>query len=194
VPVVARALVVVLVVLLALGVAALIAVEVVVLRLRRANRVSQAHNSGAPLYWLVWPGRPARLHRRLRRTVVLARSGCPPTPAGRFRRRAPELSAEAELAARVEHQAAAISRELVLSARLRGGARRRIIEPAARDVAQLEHVATRIAALAGTRSMATGSTGATDGLQALGDDVEARHAAYEEIAAIEVRALGQHHR
>jgi hypothetical protein len=182
------------VVMLALGVAALVAVELVVLRMRRANRVSRTHDSGAPLYWLVWPGRPARLHRRLRRAVVLARSGCPPAPSRRFRRNAPELSAEAALAARVEHQAAAVSRELVLSARLRGGARRRIIEPAASDVAQLEHVATRIAALAGIRSMATGSPAATDGLQALGDDVEARHAAYEEIAAIEVRALGQHHR
>jgi hypothetical protein len=50
-------------------------------KLRRANRVEPGRRSAAPLSWLVSLGAPARLHRRLRRTVSAANLSVAISPA-----------------------------------------------------------------------------------------------------------------
>src|SRR4051794_4396022 len=58
---------------------------VVLWRLRRRNRLHPKWPTMAPISWLVHPGRPARLHRRLRHAVATAHYRSP----GRGRHKIP---------------------------------------------------------------------------------------------------------
>ena len=80
-------------------------------RQSRANRVSPAVKSPAPIRWLGSWSRPARLHRRLRAAVVLIHLS--PSPRTR---EAPSLSVDA-LRRDLEYQAVELDQHLVVAAR-----------------------------------------------------------------------------
>ena len=162
-------------------------------RLRRSNRVSPDVDTGAPLRWLAWPMPIAHLHRRLRAAVVLARTARPLQPAPRRRkRRAVEESPLAGIAAQLEQHAIAVDRDLVLAARLRGPIRYRVLGPATRQVAEIEQLAAKVAAMA--RASTTGPLGPESGPAALArlrEELVALEEARAEITRIEAQAAGQ---
>jgi len=122
----------------------LLAAAVATLRwaLRRSNRVDPSRATAAPLAWLWSPTEPARLHRRLRTAV---RASQPLTP-DRRSERGPSLSVD-ELRRDLAHQAALIDDRVVLAARQPRHARRSQLYELRRQVAALEALSVRIAAL-----------------------------------------------
>src|SRR4051794_12267027 len=88
-----------------------LAVVVLRWRLQRANRVSPAVRSPAPIVWLWIPTAPARMHRRLQlasREIRLAPS--------RTTRESPSLSVD-DLRRQLESQAVDLDHHLVAAAR-----------------------------------------------------------------------------
>ncbi len=170
-----------------------IILAVVLARLRRANRVCPDVDCGAPLRWLVWPFPTAVLHRRLRTAVVLARAAAPRPPSSRRRRHDPAVpTVRAELAVQLEQHAVAIDRDLVLAARLRGAPRRRLLVPAARQVAEVERLAARLHAAGRAADAGPLGRGHPEAaLARLHDDIVALEAAYDEVHQVEAAALGR---
>ena len=89
--------------------------------LRRRNEVTAGHPTRPPLRWLVWPTGCARLHRRLRASVVVLRAAVPARRVRRRRsRRRDDASVLETLAAEIEAHAVVLDGELLLVARARG--------------------------------------------------------------------------
>jgi hypothetical protein len=122
---------------------------VAVRSVRRANRVVPDRRSAAPTRWLYSWREPARLHRRLRRAVNMARSAMTPLhPQPRRWRRAQQGGALAQMGDELAHRAAAIDDQLVWADSLHPGWRRQTLAALARDVADVESDAWRLARLA----------------------------------------------
>jgi hypothetical protein len=114
----------------------------------RANRVSPLEPSDAPLRWLVSLGRPAQLHRRLRRATAMVVAATQPfEAAGRRQRRRGTTGVLDGAGRELVRRAVALDTRLVACDR--GGAlwRRRQLPDLEREVATLERSSARLAAL-----------------------------------------------
>ena len=107
-------------------------------RLGRANRVSPAVKSPAPLHWLWHPGRAARLHRRLRAAVAMIHLS--PSPRSR---EAPSLSVD-ELRRELEYQAVELDQHLVIAVRHPRSHRRGLLASLDVQVVEVERLAVRL--------------------------------------------------
>ncbi len=120
----------------------LLTVVLVRWRLQRANRVSPAVKSPAPIRWLWMPTQPARMHRRLQvatREIHLAPS--------RTTRQSPTLSVD-DLRRQLESQAVELDHHLVAAARHPRPQRRVLIGQLHDQVTDLEHLSIRLSRLA----------------------------------------------
>ena len=108
-----------------------------VLRIR--NRVVPDVRSPAPVWWLWSPRAAARLHRRLRGSVLSARLSLG------------AASTFAELAREVEARAVVLDRELVAADRARLPARARLVADLRDEVEQVEALNERLVAMSRTR-------------------------------------------
>jgi hypothetical protein len=148
-------------------------------RLRRRNRLHPTWPTAAPLHWLIHPGAPARLHRRLRAAVATAHYRAP----GRGRRRVPHSSVD-ELVAELLHEAAAVDEQLVLAGRAPAAVRRRILAVTVPQVTQLEAIAGRLAVLVSATARPGGVPAAT-AIRTLEDRLDALEVSRQEIADLE---------
>jgi hypothetical protein len=130
--------------------AAIVGGALVVRSVRRANRVVPERRSWAPTTWL-WSFRePARLHRRLRHAVALARSSVAPLrPATHgWRGRRPQPSGLVAVADDLAARAGVLDEELVRVAAAAGSWRARALAPLASQVREVEATSWRLAQLA----------------------------------------------
>jgi hypothetical protein len=112
--------------------------------IRRANRVVPERRGAAPTGWLWSLREPARLHRRLKRAVRLIRAAVAPAgPPERMRRPVQPTSALSAVADDLVSRAAAVDDQLVMAARMRP-----LLRGLAREVADIEHAAWRLAGTA----------------------------------------------
>jgi hypothetical protein len=148
-------------------------------RLRRRNRLHPRWPTMAPLTWLVHPGRPARLHRRLRHAVATAHYRAP----GRGRRKVPNSSVD-ELVQTLLQEAAAVDEQLALAGRAPRTVRRQLLAVTAPQVAKLEAIAGRLAVLV-SASARPGGTPAAHAILALEDRLDALEVSRQEIADLE---------
>jgi hypothetical protein len=156
--------------------------------LRRRNEVSVANPTRPPLRWLVWPTTCARLHRRLRGSVVVLRAAVPARRARRFRPgRRGDASTLSVLASELEAHAAAVDGELLVVARARGVEGVAGRHQATCRVVELERSALRIAAEA-RRCGRPGAESIDDSLRRISDDLDARDAAWAEVSRVEREA------
>jgi hypothetical protein len=147
--------------------------------LRRANRVVAGRRTAAPISWL-WSWRePARLHRRLRRAVAMARAAVasplsPPTG----RRRAAPATMLSTLAAELAEHAVAIDERLVAAGRMRS-----LLPALAQEVHEVERSAARLSSLAGAWRAQVHQAALTEGTGALdfGSRLDAFEAAMAEL-------------
>ena len=114
----------------------------VVHTLRVRNRVSPSQRTPAPIAWLWSTSTAARLHRRLRRTVLGTRACLQARAAW------PTLG---DLAAEIEGRAVALDRELVAAARLPQPGRRRMLAGLRDEVREVEALDQRLVTMAGRR-------------------------------------------
>jgi len=110
-------------------------------RLARANRVSPAVRSAAPIRWLWSPNRAARLHRRLRTAVALIHLA----PSRKVHAN-PSLSVD-ELRRDLEHQAVELDGHLVVAWCHPRSHRRGLLANLERQVLEVEALAVRLSAL-----------------------------------------------
>src|SRR2546430_14378560 len=153
--------------------------------LARRNRVSPSVPTLAPLTWSVLPERPARLHRRLRRAVAMARAAA----AGHVARNGRALGAIPELVGDLEQRACAVDNELVVAARAKGPLRWSMLNDLEHQVYEIDALVSRVAGLtaAWSAATATGGTGPA-GLDAIGERLDALEAAVHDV-----RAIGANH-
>jgi len=177
------------VVLVALLLAGLVSVLVVVLALwlgartlNRRNRVSPSAPSPAPASWLGAPGAPARLHRRLRSAVAVARAASATAPS------APRL---AELSADLEQQAIVLDSHLVIVARLPPKERRARIARLAQEVLKVEQVASQVSMLSAQAQAPMLAAGQPTALDDLAHQLELLEQARREVSDVE-SAAGVH--
>jgi hypothetical protein len=130
--------------------------------LRVRNRIVPEVRSAAPVAWLWSTRTPARLHRRLRRSVL----GCRLALDGAF----------VDLAHEVEERAVVLDRELVAAGRARLPGRARIVRDLRDEVEQVEGLNQRLV------SMARTSRSHTD-LSAVRERLDALDAALRELEA-----------
>lgn len=158
------------------------AAAVVLWRLRRRNRVHAAAPAVAPLSWLVSPGRPARLHRRLQGAARTAQHR-----PGRGRRRRTSAAPGDELLDQLLDAAVALDRQLVVAARAPWSVRPGLLAAAERQVVRLEVLAGRLAVLASSEAVPASAR-----LGELEERLDALEVARQEIAQLE--AMLQHAR
>jgi hypothetical protein len=168
---------------------ALAAIGMVVVRWRlgRANRVSPAVKSPAPLHWLWAPMRAARLHRRLRAAVAMIHLS--PSPRTR---EAPSLSVD-ELRRELEYQAIELDQHLVIAVRHPRSHRRGLLASLDVQVVEVERLAVRLSNM--SRPTGTPSSGwagpvtPPEMLERMSQQLDLLDAAQSELAEIE-RASG----
>ena len=148
-------------------------------RLRRRNRLHPKWPTLAPLWWLIHPGRAARLHRRLRHAVATALYRTP----GRGRHRVPNSSVD-ELIQELLHEATAVDEQLALAGRAPRGIRVRLLAVTEPQVAKLEAIAARLAVLV-SASARPGGAPAAHAILALEDRLDALEVSRQEIADLE---------
>lgn len=148
-------------------------------RLRRRNRLHPRWPTMAPLVWLVHPGVPARLHRRLRAAVSTAHYRAP----GRGRHKVPSSSVD-ELVVELLHEANALDEQIVLAGRAPRSIRRRLLAVTAPQVDKLEAIAGRLAVLVSAAARPGGAP-AANAIQALEDRLDAIEVSRQEIADLE---------
>lgn len=111
-------------------------------RLQKANRVSPAMRSPAPVTWLWSPTMPARLHRRLQaatRPIHLAPS--------RRSRDVPSLSVD-DLRRELEYQAVELDHHVVAAAQHPKVQRRSLLRQLQGQVAEIERLSIRLSRMA----------------------------------------------
>ena len=143
-------------------------------RLRRRLRVRPELRSAAPTWWLVPATAPSRLHLRLRRVAVVARTAGATDPS------------LGPLVADVQHHAVILETHLLVVARCgrRAAASRRALDA---ELRRLEDVTARLAqnARVDTRSLGAGEL---DPIGDLGERLAALEAARREVARLEQAA------
>jgi hypothetical protein len=149
--------------------------------LRRANRVNPRVPTFAPVTWLWWPERPARLHRRLRRATAMARAGAA-VHAGAGGRGLPTIP---EVVDDLEKRACGTDSRLVMAARATGATRWSMLNELEAEVAELEALATRLVGM--TTAWATAAAAgqpSAGGTQAIAQRLDALEEAMREVGAI----------
>jgi hypothetical protein len=152
---------------------------VVLWRLRRRNRVHPRVASAAPLWWLVSPGRAARLHRRLRAAVAAAQF----RPGPRRRRHLVPAGRVPELVTELVQEAAAVDDQLVQAALAPASVRRHLLVMLEAHVVHVEGLARRLAALRPDAGRSAASSAAA--LRNLDERVEALENARSEVDELE---------
>ena len=152
-------------------------------RLARNNRISPSVPTLAPVSWTFLPERPARLHRRLRRAISMARVAA----AGHVARSGRSLATIPELVADLEQRACAVDSELVVASRSRGPLRWSLLNDIEHQVHEIDALASRVAGLASAwaASPVAGGSGPA-ALEAIGERVTALEMAMREVSAIGV--------
>ncbi|MDQ6697777.1 MAG: hypothetical protein M3Z46_10020 [Actinomycetota bacterium] len=166
---------------------AICAVVLLVLhRLRRRNRITPSRPDDVPLFWLLSPQAPARLHRRL---IAAARAAQLVAerhrPVGRRARRRPSPTIVV-LCEQLEVHAAAVDAHLAFAARLAPGPRRQVLSTLAPGVAEIERTAVRISVMSAEISAPAVLAEDTDGITQMSgrlDALEAAHASLRELEA-----------
>ena len=148
-------------------------------QLRRRNRLHPKWPTMAPLSWLVHPGRPARLHRRLRHAVATAQYRTP----GRGRNKVPNSSVD-ELTQELLREAAAVDEQLALAGRAPRHIRQQLLAVVAPQVGKLEAIAGRLAVLV-SGSARPGGVPAAHAILTLEDRLDALEVSRQEIADLE---------
>jgi hypothetical protein len=146
--------------------------------LTRPNRVSPRVPTQAPTLWRWSFGAAARLHRRLQRVAILARTAR--TAAG------PTGVSVGDLATDLERQAVALDDQIVLASRFATGHRVRRLFELEQQVSSLEQLGLRLTVIAGHVS-----SNSADTLIPLQERVTALEHALVEIRQIEAAALGE---
>ena len=152
-------------------------VLVVVWALRRSNRVDPKVRGMAPLWWLVSPGSSARLHRRIRGAVHLARCSAGRDRAGRQR----------ELVEELAHHAVALDRDLVVAAAFPRPLRRQRLAALTDATVSIEASAVRLADLAAASAVPVRPWGEPepDGLRRLAESIDHLAGAHDELRRVE---------
>ncbi len=166
---------------------AICAVVLLVLhRLRRRNRVRPGHADDIPLFWLVSPQSPARLHRRLvvasRATHLVAERH---RPVGRRARRR-DTPTIVVLCEQLESHAASIDAHLAFAARLSPRPRREVLSNLVRGVGEIERTAVRISVMSTEMRAPTVLAEHADGIAEMSgrlDALESAHASLRELEA-----------
>lgn len=148
-------------------------------RLRRRNRLHPNVATMAPLAWLIFPGSPARLHRRLRAAIATATFRLP----GHGRRKVPSSSVD-DLVESLVSEAVAIDEQLVLAARAPRAVRQRILAVTVPQVEKVETLAGRLAVIV-SASARPGGMPAANAIQALEDRLDALEVSRQEIINLE---------
>jgi hypothetical protein len=170
--------------------AALAGLGLVLLRWRmaKANRVSPAVKSAAPLRWVWHPGKAARLHRRLRIAVALIHL----SPSRRVHQ-SPSLSVD-ELRRDLEHHAVELDQHLVVAVHHPRSHRRGLLATLEMQVDEVERLAVRLSSM--SRPEGTPATGwaanpatAPEVLERISDQLDLLDVAQAELVEIE-RASG----
>jgi hypothetical protein len=165
-----------------------LAVVVVRWRLQRANRVSPAMRSPAPLTWLWLPTQPARLHRRLRAATTEIHLA----PSRRARETSSSLSVD-DLRRELEYQAVELDHHLVAAARHPRTQRRTLLRQLNGQVSEVEHLSIRLSRM--TRTPGAPSSGwdvdpgPPEVLAHISQQLDLLDQAQEELTEIE-RAVG----
>jgi hypothetical protein len=154
-------------------------------RLRRHNRLHPRIATGAPLIWLVHPGAPARLHRRLRAAAATASFRLP----GQGRRKVPASSVD-DLVQSLIAEAAALDEQLVLAGRAPRAVRHRIVRVSTPQVEKIELLAGRLAVIVSATAR-PGGLPAANAIQAIEDRLDALEVSRQEIIDLEA-ALHMH--
>jgi hypothetical protein len=150
-------------------------VAVVLWRLRRRNRVVPELRTAAPLSWLVLPTLPARLHRRLRTAIGVARL-------------AQDSPGAQSILRELESHAAVVDDHLVVTSRLRAG-RVASLRSLTAQVEGVELVAGRLATAAVEARRARTLPGdAPDPLVRIGEKLAALEEARRDLAHVERHA------
>lgn len=148
--------------------------------LKRRNRVSPTAPSPAPVTWLGAPSAAARLHRRLRAAVAVARASSAVTATT-----APHLS---EMAEELERQAVMLDSHLALVARL--PARQRQVRMAAltEEVRKAENVASQVSLMAAQTRAPIFRAGERSALDELSEKLDVLESSRREVADVEAAA------
>ena len=153
-------------------------------RLRRKHRVDHKVATGAPAKWMISPGTPARLHRRLVRVgQVAAAISEDHNPKRRLARRG-ELSPIGAAATDLKAQAITADRQLARMARLAPVARRHTMTELQRQVHELERAATALTSLS-VQALTPRSLPYADGVADIRGQLERLAQAQHELDAID---------
>lgn len=147
--------------------------------LRKRNRVSPTVPTSAPTSWLGAPGAGARLHRRLRTAVSVARAASATAPS------APHLT---DLAAELEREAVALDTHLVIASRIKGRQGRDQMAALAQQVLQVEQVASQVSLLAAQSQAPMVARGQASALDDLARQLDHLEQARQEVAKVEMAA------
>lgn len=169
-----------LLILLAMGVTAALAVVLAVVLTRRAlerrNRVSPATPSAAPASWLGAPSAPARLHRRLRAAVAVAQAAAAA---------APDSEHVVDNARALEQQAVALDARIVAVGRIAAKQRKQHLAPLVAEVTKVETAASTLSVHAVQAQAPLLAAGQSSPMDELYERIEAMEAARREVSAIE---------
>lgn len=147
--------------------------------MRKRNRVSPTTPSAAPVSWMGAPSATARLHRRLRAAVAVARSASAAAPT------APRLT---ELTAELEQEAVALDAHLVMVARLPARERRARLAGLTPQVLRVEQCASQVSLLAVQSQAPMLAAGRGSALDDLAHQLDLLEEARGEVARIEADA------
>ncbi|HEV7721757.1 MAG TPA: hypothetical protein VGO60_10750 [Iamia sp.] len=147
--------------------------------LRKRNRVSPAVATNAPTSWLGAPGAGARLHRRLRTAVTVARAACATAPS------APHL---VDLTADLEREAVALDTHLVIASRIHGKQGRIQMATLAQQVRKVEQVASQVSLLAAQSQAPMIARGEGSALDDLARQLDRLEQARHEVTEVETAA------
>jgi hypothetical protein len=146
--------------------------------LQRRNRVGRRVPSCAPVSWLVMPERPARLHRRLRRSVAGARSAASLAAGGAG------LTTVSTLVDDLERRACSVDGRLVVAARASGPSRWSLLNAVETEVVEVERVADRMVHLSTAWAAASAGGPASPGMADIAERLDALDAALREVGAL----------
>jgi hypothetical protein len=147
--------------------------------LQKRNRVSPDVATPAPTTWLGAPGTGARLHRRLRTAVAVARSASAMAPS------APHLG---ELTTELETEAVALDTHLVIAARIPGKQGRTQMAALAQQVRRVEQVASQVSLLAAQSQAPLVGQDQGSALDDLARQLDRLEQARHEVAEVETAA------
>jgi hypothetical protein len=145
--------------------------------IRKANRITPRVPTFAPTSWMFLPERPARMHRRLRRSATMARAGAAVHSGGAGR----GLPTIPDLADEIERRACGIDTQVVLASRASGPARWSMLNALESDVAEVEGLASRLVALTTTWSTVAATGPQPGSTQVISERLDALEQAMREI-------------